>query len=74
MAKKFCDLLMKETGGKGGEIVADSSIQDEKLAFHAAKLSVGDLLETVYLKKGWILEADYKAKKFVLRTSPWSNP
>jgi len=66
-AQEICELLMKETGAKAGEIVADSSIRDQKLAFRAAKLQIWDLLERIYLEKGWRLEADYKAKTLVLR-------
>ena len=72
-AREICELLLKETGAKPREIVADPSIQDEKLTFHAAKLSIWDLLERIYVAKGWRLEAEYKAKRLVLRPAASSK-
>jgi beta-lactamase regulating signal transducer with metallopeptidase domain len=69
-AQEICGLLLKETGAKEGEIVPDSSIEREKVMLPAAKLQIWDLLETIYLKKGWRLEADYQAKKVFLRPGP----
>jgi len=72
-AREICELLGKQMSLKPEEIVADSSIRDQKVALPSAKLSIWDLLETIYLKKGWKLEADYKAKRLVLRPSASSN-
>lgn len=66
-AQGICELLLKETGAKTGEIVPDSSIEGEKVMLPAGKLQIWDLLETIYLKKGWQLEADFQAKRIVLR-------
>jgi hypothetical protein len=67
--QEICELLLKETGAKGGEIVPDSSIEREEVVLPPAKLQIWDLLETIYLKKGWRLEADFEAKRIVLRAS-----
>ena len=68
-AQNICDLLSKETGAKTGEIVPDSSIEREEVTLPAGKLQIWELLETVYLKKGWQLEADFQARRIVLRAS-----
>jgi hypothetical protein len=66
-AGEICDLLVKETDAKAGEIVADASIQGEKLKLPAGKLQIWDLLERAYLEKGWRLEADFENRRLVLR-------
>ncbi len=68
-SEEICELLTKESGAKPGEMVVDSAIEGEKVALAAAKLQIWDLLETIYMKKGWKLEADYKARRLVLRPS-----
>jgi hypothetical protein len=72
-AREICELLIRETGANSGDIVADSSIEDERVALPAAELEIWNLLETIYLKKGWKLEADYQQKKVFLRPSAPSN-
>jgi len=66
-AQEICELLAKETGAKEGEFIADSTSESGKVALPAGKVQIWDLLETIYLKKGWRLEADFKAGKVFLR-------
>ncbi len=72
-AREICELLIKETGAKPGDLVPDSSIEGEKVALPAAELEIWNLLETIYLKRGWKLEADYQQRKVFLRPSVSSN-
>lgn len=68
-AKEICELLTRETGAKAEEIVPEPTIESERVALSRATLPIWDLLETIYLKKGWRLEADFDAKRIVLRAS-----
>lgn len=68
-AKEICELLARETGAKAEEIVPEPAIESERVALPRANLPIWDLLETIYLNKGWQLEADFEAKTIILRAS-----
>ncbi len=66
-AQEICDLLIKETGAQPFEIVAEPSIQRQKVALQAQELHIWDLLETAYVLRRWRLDADFEAKRVVLK-------
>jgi hypothetical protein len=50
---ELCALLSKRTNVR---IIADGSIENEKLKLSDAEVSIWDLLETLYPDKGWKVE------------------
>jgi hypothetical protein len=57
---------MKATGAED-KIAPDSSVQSQTVTFTAGKLQIWDILESIYLQKGWRLVPDYKTETLVLR-------
>ncbi len=76
-AQEICNLIVRavepqkvSAWGAEGEVVADSLIRDEKVAFPAGEMSLWELIERTYLYRGWRLETDFEAKRLVLRPEP----
>ena len=55
----LCELISAKTGSNP-RIIAEASIQNEKLKLSEREMSVWDLLETLYLEKGWKLKEGAK--------------
>lgn len=56
-AKQLCDLLTEATASKA-RFMADVSIQDEKLVLRPGQRPIWDVLELVYLEKGWRVDEE----------------
>lgn len=70
-AQQMCELLT-ETTKSSPRFKADPSIQNEKLTVSPEQVSIWDLLETIYLDKGWRLEEEGE-KTLILRPGASSN-
>ena len=64
-AAKLCEFLTKMTDSNP-RLVADRSIQEQKVKLPPGRMCIWDVLEALYLDKGWIVEGSQK-KTLLLR-------
>ncbi len=68
---ELCGILTEITQSNP-RIVADSTIENEKLKFGSGQMSVWDVLEKLYLEKGWKVE-EGQDKTLIIRPAEETN-
>jgi hypothetical protein len=68
---QLCENLTEITQSNP-RIIADSSVENEKLSFGSGQMSVWDVLEKLYLDKGWTVE-EGKDKTLIIKPAEQTN-